>query len=130
MLVHNEIKDAVLLIFANKADMPTARDADELEQIYGFNEISDHEWKIQPCCALTGDGLAEGLDWLSAKLSERVQKGFHQNDGRGLHVTKMPENDNRANLTDLTIRTSAFMASDRKENEREMMDEESGGFTA
>ena len=80
---------------------------------------------------MTGDGLAEGLDWLSAKLSERVSKGFHTaNDGRGLHVTKMPENDNRANLTDLTIRTSAFMASERKENEREMMDEESGGFTA
>jgi ADP-ribosylation factor-like protein 5B len=39
MLVHNELKDAVLLIFANKADMPTARDPGELTEIYGFNEI-------------------------------------------------------------------------------------------
>ena len=39
MLVHNELKDAVLLIFANKADMPTARDKDELIDIYAFNEI-------------------------------------------------------------------------------------------
>ena len=39
MLVHNELKDAVLLILANKADMPTARDAEELTDIYGFNEI-------------------------------------------------------------------------------------------
>ena len=46
MLVHNELKDAVLLIFANKADMPTARDPEELTEIYGFNEITDHEWKI------------------------------------------------------------------------------------
>ena len=110
MLVHNELKDAVILIFANKADMPTARDPDELTEIYGFNEIQDHEWKVQPCCALTGEGLAEGLDWLSDKLSERVKRGFHNpDDGRGLHVTKMPSNDNRANLTDLSIRTSAFM---------------------
>ena len=69
MLVHNELKDAVLLIFANKADMPTARDVGELTEIYGFNEITDHEWRLQPCCALTGEGLAEGLDWLSDTLS-------------------------------------------------------------
>ena len=111
MLVHNELRDAVLLIFANKADMPTARDPAELTEIYGFNEIQDHEWKLQPCCALTGDGLAEGLDWLSETLSRRMRQGFNNGsaDGRGLHVTKLPENDNRANLTDLTIRTSAFM---------------------
>ena len=46
MLVHNELKDAVILIFANKADMPTARDPSELTDIYGFGEITDHEWKI------------------------------------------------------------------------------------
>ena len=116
MLVHNELKDALLLIFANKADMPTARDPGELSDIYGFNEITDHEWKIQPCCALTGDGLAEGLDWLSDKLSERLRKGtFNRTDGRGLHVTKMPMNDNPANLSNLTIRTDAFR-SDRKDS--------------
>ena len=65
MLLNNELRDAVILIFANKSDMPTARDAGELTEIYGFNDITDHEWHIQQCCALTGEGLAEGLDWLS-----------------------------------------------------------------
>ena len=46
MMVHNELKDALILISANKADMPTARDPGELSDIYGFNEITDHEWKI------------------------------------------------------------------------------------
>lgn len=46
MLVHNELKDAVLLIFANKADMPTARDPDDLTEIYSFNEIQEHEWRV------------------------------------------------------------------------------------
>ena len=61
-----------------------------------------------------------------------MRAGFRSaNDGRGLHVTKMPENDNRANLTDLTIRTSAFMHSDRKEDiSSQMVDEENGGFAA
>ena len=45
-------------------------------------------------------------------------------------MTKMPENDNKANLTDLSIRTSAFMHTDRKEDARQMVDEESGGFAA
>ena len=39
MLVHNDLRDAVILIFANKAEMPTARDPGELSEIYGFNEI-------------------------------------------------------------------------------------------
>ncbi len=63
-------------------------------------------------------------------------------DGRGLHVTKMPENDNKANLTDLTIRTSAFMSnSERKggvgtdfDHDGAAVvpidDEESGGYAA
>lgn len=46
MMVNNDLKDAVVLIFANKADMPTARDVDELTEIYAFNEIQDHEWRI------------------------------------------------------------------------------------
>lgn len=28
-------------------------------------------WYIQPSCAMTGDGLVEGLDWLSEKLKAR-----------------------------------------------------------
>ena len=44
----------------------------------------------------------------------------------------MPENDNKANLTDLTIRTSAFMNTDRKGDIPEdiVVDEESGGYAS
>ena len=40
MIMHNELKEAILLIFANKADMPNAREAEELAEMYGLNEIS------------------------------------------------------------------------------------------
>jgi len=105
MILHNELKDAILLIFANKADMPNAREADELADMYGLQEVQGHEWNIMPCCALTGDGLGEGLDWLADRLAAKMKKKKSA-DPRGLHVTKMPENEDRANLTDLTIRTS------------------------
>ena len=52
-------------------------------------------------------------------------------------MTKMPENDNRANLTDLTIRTSAFMQSERQDSVHgaagiavQEDDEESAGYAA
>jgi len=48
-------------------------------------------------------------------------------DKRGLHVTKMPENENKADLSNLTIRTSQFAVSTRNENDRsieDQMDEE------
>ena len=38
MLMHNELKDAVLLIFANKADMPNAREAEELARVAAVGE--------------------------------------------------------------------------------------------
>ena len=76
MLNHNELRDALVLIFANKADMPTARSVDELSDIFGFSEVSTHEHKIQPCCALTGEGLDLGLDWLSERLTEKLKQGF------------------------------------------------------
>ena len=109
MIMHQELRDAVLLIFANKADMPNSREAEELAEMYGLDEIQQqtgHELNILPCCALTGDGLSEGLDWLADRLAAKMKRGKTNGDARGLHVTKMPENENRADLSALTIRTS------------------------
>ena len=46
MLNHNELRDAVVLIFANKADMPTARSVEELNDTFGFDSVTTHEVKI------------------------------------------------------------------------------------
>lgn len=68
LLIHNDLKDAVILVFANKKDLPTAKNAAELTDLFSLHEIKNHDWHIQPCCALTGEGLEEGLDWLTSKL--------------------------------------------------------------
>jgi len=68
----DDLKDTAILVFANKADLPSARDAAEITDLYSLHEVKNHDWKIQACCALTGQGLEEGLDWLTAKLQEKV----------------------------------------------------------
>ena len=58
-------------------------------------------------------------------------KNKSKSEARGQNITKMPENENRANLTDLTIRTSEFAMSERNamnQSIEKQMDEESGGY--
>ena len=63
----------VLLVFANKQDLPNAMSAAEMTDKLGLHGLrpSYRQWYIQACCATTGDGLYEGLDWLSATLVKR-----------------------------------------------------------
>ena len=70
LLVNTDLKDASILILANKQDLPTSKSAADLTESYSLNEIQNHNWKIQGCCALTGEGLAEGLDWLTNQICE------------------------------------------------------------
>ena len=73
LLLKNEaLKNAVLLIFANKQDLITSKKIPDLIQIYDFDKIKDHIWHIQPCSALTGEGLEVGIKWLSDQLTGRT----------------------------------------------------------
>ena len=59
-----ELRDAVVLIYANKQDLPNAAPAAHLAEALQLNTLRGRKWYIQACCATTGDGLYEGLDWL------------------------------------------------------------------
>merc|ERR1712159_960711 len=69
MLNEDELKDAVVLVFANKQDLPQAMPAAEVTEKLGLQQMRNRQWYIQSTCATTGDGLYEGLDWLSRTLS-------------------------------------------------------------
>ncbi|XP_067144915.1 ADP ribosylation factor 4 [Centruroides vittatus] len=70
MLNEDELRDAVLLLFANKQDLPNAMTAAELTEKLGLNQLRNRRWYIQATCATQGEGLYEGLDWLSNELSK------------------------------------------------------------
>ncbi|XP_058481066.1 ADP-ribosylation factor 1 [Solea solea] len=70
MLAEDELREAVLLVFANKQDLPNAMSAAELTDQMGLHTIRHGPWYIQATCATTGDGLYEGLNWLAANLKK------------------------------------------------------------
>ncbi|CAK9300289.1 unnamed protein product [Gordionus sp. m RMFG-2023] len=59
-----EMKEAIVLVYANKQDLPDAMKPSEIQEKLGLNRIRDKTWYIQPACATAGDGLFEGLTWL------------------------------------------------------------------
>jgi len=69
LLSADEMRDAALLVFANKQDLPQAMPAAEITEKLGLNTVRNRQWFIQSACATTGDGLYEGLDWLSRTVS-------------------------------------------------------------
>ncbi len=71
MLIEDELRDAALLVLANKQDLPNAMSVNEVSEKLGLNRIKNRKWFIQATCAKTGDGLFEGLDWLSDTLRKR-----------------------------------------------------------
>ncbi|CAG4952130.1 unnamed protein product [Colias eurytheme] len=71
MLKEDELRDAVILVFANKQDMPNAMTAAELTSALNLNNLRNRRWYIQATCATQGQGLYEGLDWLSNELAKK-----------------------------------------------------------
>jgi len=60
LLDQYELRDAILLIFANKQDRPYVVSKEELVYQLGLNDVRQR-WYIQETCAKTGQGIKEGL---------------------------------------------------------------------
>ncbi|VVA33115.1 PREDICTED: ADP-ribosylation factor [Prunus dulcis] len=68
----DELRDAVLLVFANKQDLPNAMNAAEITDKLGLHSLRQRHWYIQSTCATSGEGLYEGLDWLSNNIANKA----------------------------------------------------------
>ncbi|XP_055252823.1 putative ADP-ribosylation factor-like protein 5C [Moschus berezovskii] len=69
MLAHEALRDASILIFANKQDIKDSMTIVEISQFLTLSAIKDHPWHIQGCCALTGEGLPAGLQWMQSQAT-------------------------------------------------------------
>lgn len=70
MLQQDELRDAAVLVIANKQDLPDSMSMSEVTEKMGLNKLRNTRWYAQAACATTGDGLFEGLDWLTSTLSK------------------------------------------------------------
>ena len=96
LLTNEALKGAVILIFANKQDLPGAKSVNEIIQIYGLANIRDHVWHIQPCSAQTGEGLITGIKWLSDQLVYKTNNSFPVNP----YVNPEETDSSTANIKD------------------------------
>lgn len=64
--------DAPVLILANKTDLTKRPVESDLVKVLELEKVFKHRWFVQPACACTGEGLFEGLDWLTEALAERA----------------------------------------------------------
>ncbi|PNY03988.1 ADP-ribosylation factor-like protein [Trifolium pratense] len=68
--------NSVILVFANKQDLRGAMTPTEVCEGLGLFDLKNRKWHILGTCALKGDGLYEGLDWLSSTLKEKQASGY------------------------------------------------------
>ncbi|NXB73247.1 ARL14 protein, partial [Donacobius atricapilla] len=62
ILKNDSIKNVPVVVLANKQDLPGALNAEEVTRRFKMKKhCSDRNWYVQPCCAVTGEGLAEAL---------------------------------------------------------------------
>uniref|UniRef100_A0A8I3P743 Uncharacterized protein n=1 Tax=Canis lupus familiaris TaxID=9615 RepID=A0A8I3P743_CANLF len=92
MLAEDELRDAVLLVLANKQDLPKATDVAEITDKLGLHSLRHRNWCIQATCATSGDGLYEGLAWLSNPINPpfNTEKGFGHTGPPGVAVWDQP----------------------------------------
>ncbi len=76
MLNEDELKDAALLVFANKQDQPGAKGAGEISEALKLGELRDRNWSIVACSAVDGSGVDEGMDWLVVSSGLRIEDGY------------------------------------------------------
>ncbi|KAI9807819.1 MAG: ADP-ribosylation factor, Arf Arf6 [Sarcosagium campestre] len=69
-----EMKDSLLLVFANKQDVAGAMNPMEVTEKLQLNKLKERFWNVVPSCATTGEGLFEGLGWLSNNVKTGPQK--------------------------------------------------------
>lgn len=61
IILDREMKDALLLVFANKQDIKGALTPSEVTEHLRLGQLKDRIWYVVPSCATNGEGLFEGL---------------------------------------------------------------------
>ena len=73
ILKEEELAHAVLLIVANKMDLPRAVSVEQLRVALDLQALGDRVLHIQPAVAQTGKGLKEGLFWLAKAMKNQAK---------------------------------------------------------
>lgn len=70
IIADEEMQRSVVLVLANKQDMPNAVSVVQLAEALDMRSLN-MPWYVQGTCAIRGDGLHDGLDWLVRIVHEQ-----------------------------------------------------------
>ncbi|EPY73103.1 ADP-ribosylation factor-like protein 14 [Camelus dromedarius] len=74
ILKNEHIQNVPVVLLANKQDVPGALTAEDITRMFKVKKLcSDRNWYVQPCCAVTGDGLVEGFQKLTGFVKSRMK---------------------------------------------------------
>jgi ADP-ribosylation factor-like protein 6 len=77
LLAHPDIssRNIPILFFANKMDIRDALSDVGVSSALGLDSITNKSWYICSSNALIGDGIADGIEWLSSAIKTSLEKG-------------------------------------------------------
>lgn len=64
----DELRDTKLLVYANKQDLPGSMSLAEVQAELKLDRVTKNPRRIVGSAAILGEGIYEGLDWLSSAL--------------------------------------------------------------
>jgi len=68
IMLDHAMRNACLLVYANKNDLPHALTPDQVRDELQLEQLNARAWHVQPSCATTGEGLWQGLKWLATNV--------------------------------------------------------------
>ena len=71
VLQDDRLRDAAVLVFANKQDLPQAMSTAEVTDKLGLANMRARDWFIQDTCAVSGDGIVDGLEWMANTMKKK-----------------------------------------------------------
>ena len=57
--------------FLKSQDVNGCMSAAEISKQLNLQSMRKHKWQIQACCALSGEGLYQGLEWIVNNIKKR-----------------------------------------------------------
>lgn len=82
VILHPDLEGAPLLVLANKQDRPDALPLTEIEAAFdtSVESIGDRDCRIQRVSALKGEGVREGIEWLSQRVQNNPSRQLKGRD--------------------------------------------------
>jgi ADP-ribosylation factor-like protein 3 len=70
-LENEELNNVPVLVYANKQDLDIALGPEEITEYMNLDKISNRQWSIVACSAISKEGLTEGIEWIVENLQKK-----------------------------------------------------------